>query len=583
MKICGFLPLHRCLAFLLLAVSPVAARAASAADAAFEQLARESIESFLVATPERATTLGDHRFDDRVSDYSPEAIAARVQALRQQLSALAKLDASNLTGANRIDAQVLRLNLESDLFELTEEKSHEWNPLSYGRSLANSIYPFTSREFAPATVRLRSAKARLAAMPRVIEQIKANLKNPPRIHTETAIQQTAGAINLVRTGLDPLLAEAPAMKAELAPVQEKAIAALTAYRTWLQQEVLPKAPGEFRLGADKFRKKLRYALDSDLTPEQILARAEQELAVQTDALYATARPLFMKYFPSADAASLADRPKVIRAVFDQLAEKRPNDDTVVARATEITAEATRFVREKDLVTLPDVPLKIIVLPEFQRGVAVAYCEAPGPLEPGGDTFYKVSPTPADWTPARKVSFFREYNDYMLYDLSIHEAMPGHYLQLAHSNKFKAPTLVRAIWRSGTFTEGWAVYTERVMADAGFGGPEVKMQQLKMRVRAIVNAILDQKVHTAGMTEKEAMDLMMNRGFQEEGEAAGKWRRACQSSTQLSTYFIGAVEHDDMRAAAEKKAGAAFKLKEYHDRALSFGSPAVKYVRQEMGL
>ena len=226
---------------------------------------------------------------------------------------------------------------------------------------------------------------------------------------------------------------------------------------------------------------------------------------------------------------------------------------------------------------------MIELPVFERGVAIAYCDAPGALEPQLPTFFKVSPTPDEWSAARKESFYREYNDYMLRDLTVHEAMPGHYVQLAHANQFHAPTLVRAVWSSGSFVEGWAVYAERVMAESGYGGPEVRMQQLKMRIRAIINAILDQKVHMAGMTEKEALELMENRGFQEEGEAIGKWRRACQSSTQLSTYFVGTIEHDAMRAAAEKKWGATFNLKNYHDTVLSFGSPPVKYVRQELGL
>lgn len=278
-----------------------------------------------------------------------------------------------------------------------------------------------------------------------------------------------------------------------------------------------------------------------------------------------------------------DRSAVIKAVFDKLAEKRADDDTVVDRCKELVTLTTEFVKRKDLVTVPDAPIKVIVLPEFQRGVAIAYCQPPGALEPNGETFFAVSPTPKDWTEARRTSFFREYNDYMLHDLTIHEAMPGHYLQLAHSNKFKAPTLIRAVFWSGTFVEGWAVYTERVMADAGFGGPEVKMQQLKMRLRSIINALIDQGVHMHGMTEKEALDLMIKQGFQEEGEAAGKWRRVVQSSTQLSTYFVGAAEHDDLRAAAEKRDGAKFNLKKYHDTVLSFGSPAVKYVRQEMGL
>jgi len=256
---------------------------------------------------------------------------------------------------------------------------------------------------------------------------------------------------------------------------------------------------------------------------------------------------------------------------------------VVDRCKELVTLATDFVRQNNLVALPDAPIKVIVLPEFQRGVAIAYCQPPGALEPNEQTFFAVSPTPQDWTEARRTSFFREYNDYMLHDLTVHEAMPGHYLQLAHSNRFLAPTLIRAIFASGTFVEGWAVYTERVMADAGFGGPEVKLQQLKMRLRAIINAIIDQGVHMHGMGEKEAMALMTGPGFQEEGEAAGKWRRVVQTSTQLSTYFVGAAEHDDLRAAAEKREGAGFNLKKYHDTVLSFGSPPVKYVRAEMGL
>lgn len=560
---------------------PGAVFAASSADAGFEGIARRFIEDYLRLSPEDATSLGDHRYDGQLRSYTPQATAALVKMLRGHLDQLDRVDARALTGPNRIDARILRLNLQAMLFELTEIKSREWDPLSYNRSLAGSIYALTSRDFAPARDRLRSVAQRLTAMPRITDEIRGNLVNPPRVHTETAIQQTTGAINLIRDGLDELLAQAPEMRAELAPRQQQAIAALEKYKQWLEKDVLPRASGEFRLGRERFQRKLAYTLDSELSPEQILARAERELETTTDALYATALPLYRKNLPGKEPPS--DRAAVIKAVFDQLAEKRPTDETVVARATELTAQATQFVRRADFVTVPDTPLKVIVLPEFQRGVAVAYCMAPGALEPQGDTFYAVAPTPKDWTEQRRASFFREYNDYMLHDLTVHEAMPGHYLQIAHANRFKAPTMIRAIFRSGTYVEGWAVYAERVMADAGFGGPEVRMQQLKMRLRAIINAILDQKLHTAGLTEQPALDLMMRRGFQEEGEAVGKWRRACQSSTQLSTYFVGAIEHDDLRAAAEQKLGPAFNLKQYHDTVLSFGSPAVKYVREEMGL
>jgi len=214
---------------------------------------------------------------------------------------------------------------------------------------------------------------------------------------------------------------------------------------------------------------------------------------------------------------------------------------------------------------------------------VASCNSPGALEKNGKTFFYISPTPADWTPQRVESFFREYNDYMLKNLTVHEAMPGHYLQLAHANKFHAPTKIRAIYGNGPFVEGWATYAEQVMAEKGYGGPEVRMQQLKMRLRLLINAIIDQKIHTAGMTEKEAMDLMMNEGFQEEGEAAGKWRRANLTSTQLSTYYVGNIEMNEIRAAWEKKHGKGKQLKKLHDTMLSFGSPAAKYVKEMMGL
>jgi uncharacterized protein (DUF885 family) len=557
--------------------------AGTKADTAFESVAHNYIEEYLRQTPEDATELGDHRYDGQLSDYSPQGLAQIRAATAKYLAALDALDRTDLTGANRVDIQIMHANLEYRLFTLDQLKPQENNPRFYNASLANAIYALTARESVPAADRLHRLAGRLAAIPTVVDQAKANLRNPARICTETAIDQTGGAINLIRNDLEPLLKEAPELRAEVAPAQAKAIAALTAYQKWLKDDLLPRSTGDFRLGEKLYRQKLHFALGSDMTPEQILARAEAELVKTTDLMYAIARPLYLASFPTADAAALADRSHVIKAVLDHLSEKSLTDETIVGRATETLKAATDFVRAHDLVTLPSTPVKVIVAPEFNRGAAVAYCEPPGALEPQGETFFAIAPTPADWPEARKKSFYREYNEYMLHDLTVHEAMPGHYLQLAHANQFKAPTLVRALYFSGTFAEGWAVYTERVMAEAGFGGPEVRMQQLKMRLRATINAIIDQKIHMGTMTEQEALALMTKQGFQEEGEAVGKWKRARLTSTQLSTYFVGTMEHDDLRAAAEAKWGSGFNLKRYHDTMLSYGTPPVKFVRQEMGL
>src|SRR5881397_981007 len=554
-------------------------------DETFQKVAHDYIEQYLQANPEDATELGDHRFDGQLTDYSVKARAkelATQKAFRDKLSAI---DGSQLASANNVDFRILKENIDYKIFQAEELKEPDWNPLVYMQSLANSLYLLVARDFASPEKRIPNLRQRMEGIPRVIAQAKANLQHPPRIHTETTIEQTQGAINLVREGLAPLLDRTPQMKKDLAPLQEKTAAALDDYKKWLQNDLLPRSDGDFRLGAEKYRKKLRFALASDLSMEEIMKRATADLQQTQTAIYETALPLYKKYFPSADpaAAGLADKHEVTAAVVDKLAEQHPDDATVVDYAKKIVTEATDFAKQHDLVTVPNVPLDVIAMPEFKRGVAIAYCDAPGPLDKTGKTFFAVAPTPKDWSKERRESFFREYNNYMIRDLTVHEAMPGHYLQLAHANEFHAPTLVRAIFRSGTFIEGWAVYCEQMMAEQAYGGPEVKMQQLKMRLRAIANAILDQSIHAGNMNEKEAMDLMMKQTLQQEGEAVAKWKRARLTSAQLSTYFVGATEHLDLRAAEQKKLGKDFELRKYNDQVISYGSPPVKYVREFMGL
>lgn len=553
-------------------------------DEQFQKIAHDYIEQFLQSHPEFATELGDHRFDDKLTDYSAEARAtelARAKESRHQLEGFN--DLSQLSVPNKIDVRILKDSIDNEIFGIEELKEWQWDPLVYNQSLANSLYLLVARDFAPAEQRIPNLRKRMEAIPAVIAQAKANLQHSPGIYTETAIEQAQGAISLVREGLAPLLNQLPQTARDVANVQEQTAKALEDYKKWLQTDLLPRSDGDFRLGADKFRKKLRFALASDLSMEEIMERAQADLVQTQKAIYETALPLYKKHFPNADKASLNDKKKVTTAVLDKLAEQHPNDDTIVSYAQKIVREATDFTRQHDLVAVPDKPLDVIVMPEFKRGRGIAYCDAPGPLEQNGKTFFAVEPTPKDWSAQRKESFFREYNNYMCRDLTVHEAMPGHYLQLAHANEFRAPTLVRAIFQSGTFIEGWAVYCEQLMAEQGYGGPEVKMQQLKMRLRVICNAIIDQGIHARNMSEQDAMTLMMKEGFQQEGEAVAKWKRARLSSAQLSTYFVGVTEHLDLRDRAKARDGAAFNLKAYNDAVISYGSPPVKYVRELMGL
>lgn len=558
--------------------------AANPQDEEFEKIAKDYCENYLASHPETATELGDHRFDGALTDYSVESRTRMLASAKQVREALKKFDDyKQLTGANQVDVRILRDEVEREIFSLEELRDADWNPLIYNQSLANSLYLLVARDFDSAQNRVPNLRQRMEAIPNVIKQAEANLKHPPRVHTETAIDQVQGAINLVRNGLDPLLNQAPQMKKDIAPIQEKTAKALEDYKKWLQTDLLKRSDGDFRIGAEKFRKKLRFALASDLSMEEVMQRAQAELAQTQTEIYETALPLYKKYSPKTDAKTLADKKKVTIAVLNKLAEQRQDDNTVVGYAQKVVSEATDFVKQHNLVTLPTVPLDVVAMPEFKRGVAIAYCDSSGPLEKNGKTFFAISPTPKDWSKEKKDSFFRENNNYFLRDLTVHEAMPGHYLQLAHSNEFKAPTLVRAIFQSGTFIEGWAVYTEQMMVEQGYGGAEVKMQQLKMRLRGIANSILDQSIHAGNMTEQQAMDLMTKETFQEQGEATLKWKRARLTSAQLSTYFVGVSEHLNLREAAKQKLGKDFDLKKYNDQVISYGSPPVKYVRELMGM
>ncbi len=546
--------------------------------ARFVELADAYVEDLLERSPGFATYLGDHRYDHLLGDYSAAGWRRSLAAEKAWLARLDGLDTAGLEPGDAIDYEILRNHIQSSIFELEEIREQEWNPLVY--NVGGSIYSLLARDFAPLDERLRSLKGRLEGIPAVLAAALENLQDPPLVHTETAILQNPGAIALIEGELETFLEQAPALREDLQPARESAVAALKEYGEWLEQELLPRSNGNFRLGEQKFRRKLAFALHSDLSMEEILLRAERRLAETQSALYETAVPLHEKYWPGKPTA---DRKQVIKAVLDRLAEDRPTDATIVDDAKRTLDTTTAFVREKRLVSVPDEPVEIIVMPEFQRGVSTAYCDSPGPLETNGKTFYAISPTPESWSKERAESFYKEYNDYMLENLTVHEAMPGHYLQLAHSNRYRGSTLLRAIFYSGSFVEGYASYAEQLMVEHGYGGPEVKMQQLKMLVRAILNAILDQKIHAGTMSEDEAMRLMLDEGFQEDGEAAGKWRRACLTSAQLSTYFVGNTEVNEIRDAWAAKHGPIRDMLAFHDQLLSHGSPPAKFVKRLMEL
>jgi uncharacterized protein (DUF885 family) len=568
------------------ATSP-AADVVSEADTAFAALSKRFLEEGLALSPVYATGMGDHRFDAELDDLSPEGRQKAVAWAQSLLADLAKVDASQLSRENQVDAAILRNQLEYGLWDEAVLQRWAWDPQSYSSLAGGAIYSLMAREFAPMPERLVSATARMEKLPALLAQARANLDpaRVPKTHAETVARQNRGVLSLLDTFILPNAGQLEGeQRARLDAAVATVRAAVEEHQKWLDETLVPNAAGDFRIGAEKYDQQLKFALNSSLTRQEIRQRAEAELARVRDEMYAVARGV-LKDRPGApetpESPGEEQRQAAIEAALELAYAEKPGRTEVVDFAKHTLEVATQFVREKDLVTVPNDPVKIILMPEFQRGFSVAYCDSPGPLDKGLDTYYAISPIPDDWTDAQVESFLREYNNYMIHVLSIHEAMPGHYLEGVHSAEH--PSTLRAVLRSGPFAEGWAVYTERMVADAGYldNSPLFRLTQLKFYARAVANAILDQGVHVDNWSKEQAMDLMVRQTFQQEREAEGKWVRAQLSSTQLATYFVGAQEHFDAREAAEAKWGEAFSLKDYNNRMLSYGAPPVRFARQLM--
>ena len=571
------------------------------ADDDFAALARSTVDGLLERQPEEATLLGEHAHDGRLTIGTAEYHDELARWCGDRLADLRRLDLDRLSAEYRVDARILANQLELRRFASAELREHEWNPM-----LANpgrAIYLLLARDFAPLPDRLRSLGQRLAAVPEALAAARSAAAGLlPRVHLETALSQFAGTEHLIGTELDRALS-GELVPGELAAGRAAALDAIAGHRRWLDQRLADGAQGggaqagaaqgggsqgggargvgfrDPRIGPELFARKLQLTLESGGQPGELLARAEADLDEATGQITETAARMGLR---AADGSRPTGEGGLVRQVLDVLAADAPEDTTILALVRRAYDAELAFVREHAIVTAYDDLVDVIEMPEIDRGVAVAYCDPPGPLETRQmPTFVAVSPTPGDWTADRVRSFYREYNRHMVQNLMVHEAMPGHVLQLGHARRFTGGTPVRAAFWSGSFVEGWAVYAEELMAGHGYpgeGNPDaVRMQQLKMRLRMIINTILDVRVHCLGWPEAEAMALMTGRGFQEEGEAAGKWRRALLTSAQLSTYYVGYTEVRDLAAGLRAHRPEWSECRR-HDEMLAHGSPAVRHLR-----
>lgn len=529
--------------------------------------ARDAVFDF---DPVAATHAGWHEHDGRLPILADHAVDAHVRELDALLERIDAVDDLQLAVDEQVDLEVLRARLAAEAFDLSEIGRHRWDPLAWDP--AGGLHALAIRDFAPPSERLRSAHERLSAVPGFLAAARHTLREMSAIHVETAL--------LRLDGFDAVLDELRLLgELDSAPV-DGAREAVESHQSWLAEQ-LPSSRRDPRLGVRLYSAALWHHLDEELAPVQVLEMAEAHL----DDVNARMREVAAEYLGES-----ARSPDIVRRALADVADRAYVDrDTVVPMIRRALDLTTRFVRDRDLLTLPDQPVDIGDMPRIHRGVAVAYCDAPGALEEAPlRTFVAVAPPPEDWAPERVRSFLREYNGDLLHDLAIHEAMPGHVVQLARARAADT-SLIRRLAPSGVFIEGWAVYAEELLADRGYAPDDdprahlrMRLQQLKMQARATLNAILDARVHGGDIDELAAIELLRRRGFQEEAEAAGKWRRALLTAAQLPTYFVGwrGVRQlvDDLRVLHPD-----WSDRQLHDLVLDHGSLGPRHLRAVLGL
>ncbi|HEX5013168.1 MAG TPA: DUF885 domain-containing protein [Candidatus Limnocylindrales bacterium] len=574
------------------------------------------LAEFFALYPLTATTAGMHDHDAEWPDVTEPGRARRLEFYDRWTAELAGLPDDALAIDEQIDRDLLLGELAAYRFGDVELREETWNPLEWVYMLGDGLFTLISREFAPLASRLTSIAGRLEGLPAVLEAgretIGSGERPVARFHTEKALSQWSGIAELIDDALGEADRAAAAGDRDVAAVlprlraaADAARPALESFEGHLRDVVLPASEGEGRLGAELFARKMVHTLRStELTPAVIKERADREFAAVRAEMVRIARDLWPAWCGATTPPD--DDGQLVRAVLDAIAVQHPDKDDLLDFCRAELGRIEAFCRERNVIGLADEPLEIRWTPVFLRAFAGAMLDSPGPLDKGQKAFFSVTPIPDDWSAEQAESYLREDNDRMLRLLVIHEAVPGHYLQGVYANRH--PSIARTIFWSGVFAEGWAVYVTQVMMDLGFAedDPALLLNHWKFYLRSITNAMIDVAIHTEGMTEDEAVSLMVDGGFQEEAEARAKYDRARLSSTQLCTYFLGSVQMWDLERDRRRTLAAAsgdprgadavpeprvvggfgptpgFDYRAHLEAVISQGSPPISLLRRVLG-
>lgn len=569
-----------CIAFLIASCNSKKPTSASAdQNKEFDHYKEYFIETLWKTFPGWASSVGYHKYDSVLIVPDDASRKSAVDFANAQLDSLKNYSKGALNDNNMTDYYMMENMLKATLWSATDEKSYEWDPSSY--NVGSGFAEMLNNDYAPINERLTNFNLKLKNVPAYYEAAKKNLKNPTAEHTKLAIEQNRGGMSVFDTDLKTALEKSTLTDEEKKGIQANAATAAGAMKDYADYlEKLPnESPRTFRLGKALYDKKFEFNIESKYTADEMFQKALDHKTELHEKMAALSKEMWPKYFPN--EAMPTDQLVMIRMMIDKLSLDHVKADSFQAAIEKQMPELIAFIKEKNILYIdPSKPLVVRREPDYMAGVAGASISAPGPYDKNGNTYYNVGSL-SGWDKARAESYLREYNHYILQILNIHEAIPGHYTQLVYSNQ--SPSLIKSLLGNGAMVEGWAVYTERMMLEEGYGGntPEMWLMYYKWNLRATCNTILDISVHTKDMSKEDALNLLVNEAFQQQSEAEGKWRRVTLTQVQLCSYFTGYSEIYELRDEFKKSQGDKFSLKAFHEKFLSYGSAPVKHIARLM--
>ena len=548
-------------------------------DASFTVYENSFLNGLWKLDPDRATQAGYHKYDSLLLVPDDKSRDKLLNYAKVQIDSLSRFEVTILGAANKIDYHIIENEMQSIEWQLQQLRAYQWNPSAY--NITGTFAYILNEHYAPLPKRLRNFYEKMANIPAYYKQAEKEIKNPVGELTELAEGQLNDGLNIFEKDYEDSLKKANIPQAEQKQMVDRAHSSaetIKGFAEWLKA-LKNDRPRSFRLGKDLYADKFKYEIQSESSPQQLYNAAVERKKVIHHEMLQISKKLWPKYFGSKPMPS--DSLDLIAQVIDTISTKHVQPAEFQSAIENTLPKLTAFVRAKSLLTLDQAkPLIVRKEPGYMEGVAGASFSPPGPYDKNGNSYFNVGSLNG-WTPEKAESYLREYNDYMLQILCIHEAIPGHYVQQTYANK--APSLVKSVFGNTAMVEGWAVYSEEMMLDNGYGNdePEMRLIWYKWHLRSVCNAILDYSVHTENMSKQDGLKLLTNEAFQQQAEAEGKWHRVTVTSVQLDAYFAGYKEIMDLREAYKKKMGDKYSLKDFNEKFLSYGSAPVMYIKEAM--